>query len=39
MGINRGKQFEQELQRQFEQLENVDITRLYDVTTGYIRTK
>lgn len=35
MGINRGKQFEKQLQSQFEKLDNVSIDRLYDVTTGY----
>lgn len=35
MGINRGKQFEQIVQSQIEQLPNVSIDRLYDVTTGY----
>lgn len=35
MGINRGKQFEDVLQKQFEKLKNTSITRLYDVTTGY----
>ena len=35
MAINRGKQFEQLIQSQIEQLPNVSIDRLYDVTTGY----
>lgn len=35
MGINRGKQFEDTLQEQFEKLDNLTITRLYDVTMGY----
>lgn len=35
MGINRGKQFEDKLQEQFEKLNNINITRLYDVTMGY----
>ena len=36
MGINRGKQFEDKLKVQFEQIPNLSIDRLYDVTTGYI---
>lgn len=35
MGINRGKQFEDRLQEQFEKLKNTNLTRLYDVTMGY----
>ena len=35
MGINRGKQFEQVIQKQFEQLEDISVDRLYDVTTGF----
>ena len=35
MGINRGKQFEKEIQNQFEKIEDISVDRLYDVTTGY----
>lgn len=35
MGINRGKQFEEIIQKQFEQLEDVSVDRFYDVTTGF----
>lgn len=35
MGINRGKQFEEKLKEQLEQIENTLVIRLYDVTTGY----
>ena len=35
MGINRGKQFEQLIQKQFEELEDISVDRLYDVTTGF----
>lgn len=35
MGINRGKQFEQIIQKQFEQLSDISVDRLYDVTTGF----
>ena len=35
MGINRGKQFEQIIQNQFEQLSDISVDRLYDVTTGF----
>ena len=33
--INRGKQFEQLIQKQFEKIEDTLVLRLYDVTTGY----
>lgn len=35
MSINRGKQFEDKLQEQFERIHDLSIDRLYDVTTGY----
>lgn len=35
MGINRGKQFEDELREQFEKLPDTLCLRLYDVTTGF----
>lgn len=35
MGINRGKQFEEKLEEQFEKLENISFDRIYDVTMGY----
>ena len=35
MSINRGKQFEEKLRKQFEKISNISIDRLYDVTTGY----
>lgn len=35
MGINRGKQFENELREQFEKLPVLMCLRLYDVTMGY----
>lgn len=35
MGINRGKQFEDRLREQFENLDNTFCLRLYDVTMGY----
>jgi len=35
MAINRGKQFEDNLRKQFEQLPNTLCLRLYDITMGY----
>lgn len=35
MGINRGKQFENEIRKQLEKIPNTFTLRLYDVTTGY----
>lgn len=35
MSINRGKQFEQHIRKQFEKLDNTFVLRLYDVTMGY----
>lgn len=35
MGINRGKDFEKEIQQQLEKLNDTTTIRLYDVTTGY----
>lgn len=36
MGINRGKQFEYVLKKQFEKIPDISVDRLYDITTGYI---
>ena len=36
MAINRGKQFEDSLRKQFEELDNTFVLRLYDVTMGYM---
>ena len=35
VSINRGKQFEDLIREQFEKIDNITITRLYDVTMGY----
>ena len=35
MGVNRGKQFEDLIREQFEKIDNITVTRLYDVTMGY----
>lgn len=35
MAVNRGKQFEQHIRKQFEKLDNTFVLRLYDVTMGY----
>ena len=35
MAVNRGKQFEQRIRKQFEKLDNTFVLRLYDVTMGY----
>ena len=35
MAINRGKQFEERIRKQFEKLKNTFVLRLYDVTMGY----
>ena len=36
MGVNRGKQFEDVLRKQFMEVPNTFVLRLYDVTTGYL---
>lgn len=36
MGKNRGKQFEEHIQKAFEKIPGVSIVRLHDQTTGYL---